>query len=134
MTQKSLYIIISVTGRCEKVLNNLNNDNIIIKSQMYEQTQPDKVLGDSFAKTINCTGIHNNFCLDIPEIIEEEKRQQERRDDIAKFTKLAVSDIENTSHNTLVEQLNIEDILSEYEQKLISELSHNRQLLNDLGL
>ena len=98
---------------------------------MYEKLQPDKVLGDSFAKTINYQGIHSNFCLDIPEIIEE----QQRRDDIAKFTKLAVSDIENTSHNMLVNELFADkDILSEYEKEVITELSTNDQLLKDLGL
>ena len=86
-------------------LNNFDNNNIITKSQMYEKTQPDKILGDIFAKTINYHGIHSNFCLDIPEIIEEEKRQQERRDDIARFTKLATSNLENDSHNKLIEQL-----------------------------
>ena len=53
------------------MLNNLNNndENIITKSQIYEKVQLDKVIDDSFAKTINYYGIHSNFCLDIPEII-----------------------------------------------------------------
>lgn len=117
------------------MLNNLNTENIITKSQMYEQMLPDKILGDSFAKTISYHGIQNNFCLDIPEIIEEEQRQQERRDDIAKFTKLAISDIENDSHIKLVEELfadnKIEDL---FEDSMISSLSTNEQLLSDLGL
>ena len=127
-----------VDGEMWRMLNNLNNynnENIITKSQMYEQTQPDKVLGDSFAKTINYHGIHSNFCLDIPEIIEEEKRQQERRDDIAKFTKLAVSDLENDSHNKLVEKLfSDKEFLSVYTDDIISSLSSNEQLLRDIGL
>lgn len=101
---------------------------------MYENTEPNKVLSENFAKTINCHGIHNNFCLDIPEILEEEKKQQERRDDIARFTKLAISDIENTSQNQLVEKLNIDIPLSEYENELIKKLSKNGQLLDDLGV
>ena len=117
------------------MLNNINNENIITKSQIYEKLQPDKVLGDSFAKTINYQGIHSNFCLDVPEIIEEEQRQQQRRDDITKFTRLAVSDIENESHNMLVNELfSDKKVLSEYENQILSDLSTNEQLLKDLGI
>ena len=102
---------------------------------MYEKMQPDKMLGDSFAKTINYQGIHSNFCLDIPEIIEEEQRHQQRRDDIARFTKLAVSDLDNDSHIKMVEELFSDtEIMNEYENKVLSSLSANRKLLNDLGL
>ena len=122
-------------GRCEEMFNNLNNENIITISQMYEKMQPDKNLGLSFAKTLNCQGIHNNFCLDIPEIIEEEQRHQERMNDIAKFTKLAVSDMDNSSHNDLVKELmSDDDFMKMYEDEIISELSTNEQLLSDIGL
>ena len=75
-------------------------------------------------------------CIELcSEIIEEEQRQQERRDDIAKFTKLAMSDIENESHNKLVEDLfsngNVTDL---FEDEVISSLATNQELLNDLGL
>jgi len=117
------------------MFNNLNNENIITKSQLFEQIQPDKILGDSFAKTINYQGIHSNFCLDIPEIIEQEKKKQERKDDIAKFTKLATSDIENTSHDDMVKELlSKKEVLEEYENEIISSLCSDSQLLNDLGL
>ena len=102
---------------------------------MYEQIQPNRVLGDSFAKTINYHGIHSNFCLDIPEIIEEELSQQKRRDDIAKFTKLALSDMDNNSHDKLVEELFSDTaIMNEYESKILSSLAKNEELLRDLGL
>ena len=117
------------------MLNNLNNENIITKSQMYEKMLPDNILGDNFAKTINYHGIHNNFCLDIPEILEEEKNHQQRRDDIAKFTKLAVSDMDNLSHELMVKELfSDKSILADYEQEILSELSVNEQLLADLGI
>jgi hypothetical protein len=78
--------------------------------------------------------VHNNFCLDIPEIIEEEKKQQEKIDDIAKFTKLAVSDWENSSQDRLVEELfSDKKVLKEYEEEVIAALSSNEQLLRDLG-
>ena len=102
---------------------------------MFEKTLPNNILGDRFAKTINCHGIHNNFYLDIPEIIEEEKRIQERKDDIARFTKLAISDMENDSHNKMVEELFcMPEFMMEYEDEILNSLSNNSQLLQDIGL
>lgn len=102
---------------------------------MYEQMLPAKILGDSFAKTVSYDGIKSNFCLDIPEILEEERLKQERIDDIERFTKLAVSDVENLSHNAMVkdlfEQNNITDI---FDDEVFASLSTNEQLLSDLGL
>lgn len=117
------------------MFNNMNNENIITKSQMYERIQPNKILGDSFAKTINYYGIHNNFSLDIPEILEEERKIQERKNDIAKFTKLATSDIENTSHSDrMKELLSDKSFRDEYEKQALASLASNSQFLNDLGL
>lgn len=117
------------------MLNNLNNENIITRTQMYEKMLPDKILGDSFAKTINCNGIHNNFCLDIPEIIEEEKRQQERRNDISKFTQMMLSDFNTVEDDKKIEELlKDESVMKTYTEDVISSLSSNNQLLNDLGL
>ena len=118
------------------MLNNLNNkENIITKSQIFNKLQLGKVICDSFAKTINYFGIHSNFNLDIPEIIEEEKRQQERRDDVKRFTKLAVSNPENLSHNRLVQDLlSDETVLDEYQDQILATLSTDEQLLKDLGL
>ena len=102
---------------------------------MYEKMLPDNILGDNFAKTINYHGIHNNFCLDIPEILEEEKKYQQKRDDIVKFTKLAMSDMDNLSHELMVKELFAdESVMAEYEQEILSELSINEQFLVDLGL
>lgn len=121
------------------MLNNIsdsfNNKDIITKSQMYEQMSPDTISSDSFAKTINYQGIHYNFCLDKPEIIEEEKRRQEYREDVKKFTRLAMSDIENESHNDLVKKvLGDSVILDVYNDEIMSDLATNEQLLNDIGL
>jgi hypothetical protein len=134
MTFYDLYLIIVCTGEFVVMFNNFNKQNIITKSQMYEQTSPNNLLGENFAKTISYHGIQNNFCHDIPEIIEEEQRQQERRNDIAKFTKLAISDMENTSHNELVEKLFAQNEMTQFDDEIIKSLSTNSKLLNDLGL
>lgn len=59
----------------------------------------------------------------------------ERKSDIKNFTKLALSDPENTSHNKLVDALFTHGIVSvnEDDEKLL-ELSDNKRFLRDLGL
>jgi len=59
----------------------------------------------------------------------------EHKSDVKKFTKLALSNPENTSHNKLVDALFTHGIVSvnEDDEKLL-ELSDNKRFLKDLGL
>jgi hypothetical protein len=58
----------------------------------------------------------------------------EKQCDIKNFTKLVLSDPENTTHNERVEQLLKEDVLDPLSDKVIEELSNNKELWKDLGL
>ena len=58
----------------------------------------------------------------------------ERKSDIKKFTKLALSDPENTSHNTLVDELFSNGVVNPTEDEKLLELSDNTRFLKDLGL
>ena len=58
----------------------------------------------------------------------------ERQSDIKNFTKLALSDPENTSHNELVEKLLSENVIDPLADEVIARLSDNEDLLNDLDL
>lgn len=117
------------------MLNNLNKENIITKSQVYEQVLPCKILGGSFAKTVNYQGIHYNFCLDIPEILEKEQKQQEKANDIARFTMLAMSDFDSRADDELIKKLfqdkNVDDL---YDESIYASLARNKELLEDLDL
>ncbi len=56
----------------------------------------------------------------------------EKKCDVKNFTKLVLSDPENTSHNKIVEELfRVSDSL---EEKKLSQLADNERLLRDLGL
>lgn len=100
--------------------------NIISKTQLNEIIAQNSGSEDIFAKTVSYSGIQNNFHVDIPEILRYEKQLQERKNDIEKFTNLAMSDCENLSHNDLVMELLKKDFV-------LSELSTNEDLLRDLG-
>lgn len=58
----------------------------------------------------------------------------EHQADVKKFTKLALSDPENKSHNKLVDALFSHGIVNVEDDKKLKELSDNSKLLKDLGL
>ncbi len=87
----------------------------------------DNILNDCFAKTINYYGIHSKFCLDNPEILEAELKLQERKEDIHRFTQIALANYTNKEDEKLIKQL------SKYDN-LIYELADNENLLRDLDL
>lgn len=58
----------------------------------------------------------------------------EKQADIKKFTKLVLSDPENTSHNKLVTALFSHGIVNVEDEEKLIELSDNRRFLRDLGL
>lgn len=58
----------------------------------------------------------------------------ERECDIKNFSKLVLSDPENTSHNKLVDELFSKGLIDPLEDEKLAELSDNRRFLRDLGL
>ena len=58
----------------------------------------------------------------------------EKKSDIKKFTKLVLSNPENTSHNKLVDALFSHGCVSAEDEERLKELSDNRKFLKDLGL
>lgn len=58
----------------------------------------------------------------------------EKKCDIKNFTKLVLSDPENTSHNKIVERLLNEGVKDPLEKQKFAELADNKKLLKDLGL
>lgn len=58
----------------------------------------------------------------------------EKQCDIKNFTKLALSNPENTSHNDIVNELFSKGIIDPADDEKLLELSDNRRFLKDLGL
>ncbi len=58
----------------------------------------------------------------------------EKKCDIKNFTKLALSDPENTSHNEIVNELFRKGVIDPADDEKLLELSDNRRFLKDLGL
>ncbi len=58
----------------------------------------------------------------------------ERKCDIKNFTKLALSDPENNSHNKIMDELFAKGVIDPSEDEKLLELSDNTRFLKDLGL
>ena len=58
----------------------------------------------------------------------------ERKTDINNFTRLALSDPENTSHNQMVEKLFEEGVADPFVDDKLADLANNQKFLKDLGL
>ena len=58
----------------------------------------------------------------------------ERQSDVKKFSKLVLSDPENTSHNELVDALFSHGVINVEDEERLAQLSDNRRFLRDLGL
>lgn len=58
----------------------------------------------------------------------------ERKCDIKNFTKLALSDPKNDSHNKIMDELFAKGVIDPSEDEKLQELSDNTRFLKDLGL
>ena len=58
----------------------------------------------------------------------------ERKSDIKKFTKLAISNPENDSHNRIMDELFSKGVIDASDDEKLLELSDNTRFLRDLGL
>lgn len=117
------------------MLNVDNNSNIGLNSKLIQQDSLNSILGTNNARRSNANNIDNsNFLIDSSDISNRAIQMYERELDIQKFTQLATSDQENTSHNELVEELFSKGIVDVFEDNTITALSTNKSLLDDLGL
>lgn len=116
------------------MFNSLNND-IISKSQMCEEIAKNTLDNDLFAKTVSYSGVDHKFHIDIPEILTYEKQLEERKIDIENFTNLVMS-MDDIACNEIINNIYMSESFagSEFESEILSELSKNENLLNDLGL
>lgn len=98
-----------------KIANSHKNDN-------YLMTEP-------FAKDFLTP--KNKF---LEKISKKAVELYERKSDIKRFSKLVLSDPENTSHNDLVNDLFKDGVIDPLIDEKLEELADNQKFLKDLGL
>lgn len=58
----------------------------------------------------------------------------EKQCDIKNFLKLALSDMENLSHNEIMQEMVNKGVVDPFEDEKLAELANNEKFLKDLGL
>ena len=58
----------------------------------------------------------------------------EKNCDIKNFSKLVLSDTENTSHIDMMEEMRARGVVDPFEDEKLAELADNEKFLRDLGL
>lgn len=58
----------------------------------------------------------------------------EKQCDIKNFSKLALSDMDNISHNEIMQEMVNKGVVDPFEDEKLAELANNEKFLKDLGL
>lgn len=93
-------------------------------------------------KITNASGMINPFDRDLEasenkflgNLTENALKMYERRCDVKNFSKLVLSNPENTSHNDMAEELFAKGVIDPFEDDKLAHLADNKNLLKDLGL
>ncbi len=111
-----------------------DTSNIALSSRLIQQESLNNILGSSTASTTSESAVDSNFLIDSSDISSQAMQMFQKEQDIMNFTQLAMSDMDDLSHNEMVEQLFSEGITDVFEESAIAALSSNSSLLDDLGL
>lgn len=79
-------------------------------------------------------GFEHSKCDFLNNLTQKALKMYERKCDIRNFTKLVLSNPENTSHNNIVRGLIQNGIIDPFEDDKLAFLADNDRLLRDLGL
>ena len=70
----------------------------------------------------------------LDELSKRAVKMFEKNCDIKNFSKLALSDLENTSHLDIMKELSAKGVSDPFEDEKLAELADNEKFLKDLGL
>ncbi|MBO5434799.1 hypothetical protein J6A31_03120 [bacterium] len=70
----------------------------------------------------------------LDELSKRAVKMFEKNCDIKNFSKLVLSDTENTSHLDIMHELSQKGVIDPFEDEKLAELSDNEKFLKDLGL
>ena len=118
------------------MLNNINDNN---KDDLLQSPLSDRTLGTNNIRFVNRNAYSSNpytqgLYVDKTDISDMAMQLVERDNDIKKFTKLAMSDSEDNSHMALMDELFAQGVSDPFEEDILSALSENSDLWDDLGL
>jgi len=113
------------------MLNGVNNEGIL-NSQLDRQSEVSKVVTNPINNAYK--NLDANLLIDETSISKEAVNLYQKEQDVKKFTSLATSDPEDTSHEKIVANLFSKGVLDPLSDDIVQKLSGNQNLLNDLAL
>lgn len=120
------------------MLNNIDNNNsndLALNSRLVKQDSLNSILGtNANRRTQNNTVDNSNLLIDSSDISNKAIQMYQRELDIRNFTQLATSDLENESHNQIMEEMFSKGVVDVFEDSTIASLATNKSLIDDLGL
>lgn len=115
-----------------KMLNGVNNNDGILNSQLDKQNEVSKVTTNPIKNPYQNSD--KNLLIDETSISSQAVKLYQREQDIKNFTKLAMSDPEDMSHENIIDSLFRKGISDPFADEALSGLADNQRLLDDLGL
>ena len=122
-----------VCGRTIQMLNNVSSAKDLLARTLTQNDSVSNIVSLT-ASAAAGRNIDRNVLIDQFDISQEALSIYERENDIKKFTSLAMTDPENLSHNSYVEDLLKKGITDPYEDDVLSSLVNNSKLWDDLAI
>lgn len=118
------------------MFNNINDNNkdFLYNSQLEKQSNIVNLAAIRAALVKNSSVVNNNPYVDKTEISSNAIELFQRDCDINKFNKIAMSDPDDLSHIGRMKELFAHGVVDVFEDDVISALSNNQKLWNDLEL
>ena len=115
------------------MFNNINDNNdLLLNSQLSSKNNIINLAAIRANAQKNAYSVNNNPYVDKTEISANAIELFQRDCDINKFNKIAMSDLEDMSHLTRMNELFADGVVDVFEDDVISELINNSKLWNDL--
>lgn len=114
------------------MLNGVNNNDGILNSQLDKNNEVSKVITNPIKNPYQ--KIDESLLVDETAISNQAIKLYEQEQDIKKFTNLVMSDPEDLSHEEILEGLFAKGLTDPFSDDVLSGLSENQKLWNDLEL
>lgn len=113
------------------MLKGVNNEELL-NSQIEKQIEVSKVTTNPIKSAYG--NVDNNLLVDETAISSAAMKLYQKEKDISHFTNLAMSNPEDTSHQSIIENLFSKGVIDPFSDDMLTELAGNSKLIEDLGL
>ena len=114
------------------MLNGIDSNDGILNSQLSKQSEVSKLATNPIKNPY--ANSDKNLLIDETAISDQAVKLYEKEQDVKKFTSLAMSNPEDSSHEQIIDSLFSKGVTDPFSDDVFSQLSSNQKLLDDLSL